>query len=363
LYVIHSEILGGPEKVAKRIYSHLPDESINSIFIEYFFEGKKFSIKEKLFGKKIFNTTGNKIVYRLGLIRLLFFLIKIKPDLIHVITFERFSIISIVYKILYRVKLIYTVHGVIVDENKIQNQGIFHIYIIKDILVEKSLFRFADKVIFLSEISIQAAQRYYKINDDKVVIIPNGIDNIFYRKELHKNDNEEEFNIVFVGNTKRKGKGFDFLLSALKEVKFRANLYVVSELSETRLLNENELIKISFVNKMDTETFAKFLNDKHIFISASMFDSFSLTAIEAMAAGVIPVVTRETGMARLIINRENGFIYDYGDSKLLANLLTQLNSNIELRKRVSNNAKLIYNPLSWDKIIEQYIILYKKIIN
>ena len=45
---------------------------------------------------------------------------------------------------------------------------------------------------------------------------------------------------------------------------------------------------------------ATFFNDKDIIISTSSYETFSLAVVEAMATGLVPVVTKETGMSRYV---------------------------------------------------------------
>ena len=69
-----SEILSGPEKFAKRIAQK--HSQINETqFIEYFFDGNIYGIKDKLFGKET-DKYGNIEIIKLGILRLFFELFK-----------------------------------------------------------------------------------------------------------------------------------------------------------------------------------------------------------------------------------------------------------------------------------------------
>jgi hypothetical protein len=76
------DIMTGPEKVARRIFDTYAKEN-KSVFIEYFFDGIKYNIFKKLFGKEIaVNAEGSRVL-RLGVFPLLAFLVKNKPEVIH----------------------------------------------------------------------------------------------------------------------------------------------------------------------------------------------------------------------------------------------------------------------------------------
>lgn len=67
-----SEYLSGPEKVAKRIYAESVKD-YESVFIEYFFDGREFGFSKKLFGREKIKSVGSLKIFRFGIISLLFF--------------------------------------------------------------------------------------------------------------------------------------------------------------------------------------------------------------------------------------------------------------------------------------------------
>ena len=55
-------------------------------------------IIKKIFGKETLDSDESGKVYRFGLISVLIFALKFKPDVIHIITYERFAVILFLYK-------------------------------------------------------------------------------------------------------------------------------------------------------------------------------------------------------------------------------------------------------------------------
>ncbi len=72
---------------------------------------------------------------------------------------------------------------------------------------------------------------------------------------------------------------------------------------------------------MMAEELANFYTDKNLFISSSIYEPFPLAVIEAMAAGLIPIVSKETGMNRYIEHGKNGFIYDVTNGNELESII------------------------------------------
>ncbi len=360
-----TEVLTGPEKVAKRIYKEF-NKSGNTAFLEYFFDGRKYGFFKKIFSKKVIAEEGDSVVVRLGLLRILIFLIRAKPSIIHIITYERFALIIFIYKLISKVKIIYSVHGIIAHENHI-HRNIHGFLKFKDSYCESIFLRYSDKIIFISGQTISIAEKYYQIQKEKIEIIPNGIDAVFslIGKEK-KYISDKPLEIIFVGDGDKKEKGFDFLIGCLNYIDFPVNVYSVGNrfIIEGNIskANPNQNINLTFLEKMDTEAFAAFMLDKDIYISPSSYEIFSIAAIEAMAEGLVPVVTQETGMSSYIREDENGFKFKYGDKERVYEILKDLNHKREKLRKISENAKTIYFLLSWEIVSSKYKELFSSLL-
>ena len=113
---IKGEILSGPEKTAKRIFDEHTKQN-KSCFIQYFFDGRKYGFVKKLFGKEKETEANNSGVFTLGLISAFTALFRLKPKIIHIITFERFAVIAFLYRFFRKTKIIYNSHGIVAYEN------------------------------------------------------------------------------------------------------------------------------------------------------------------------------------------------------------------------------------------------------
>ncbi len=350
------EILTGPEKVAKRIFSCLSNKT-DSVFIEYFFDGSKYSIRKKLFGKeKIIDFQNNKI-FKLGIFQILLYTIKFKPKIVHVLSFERFTLTFFILKFILRYKISYTINGIVAFENSKFRRNTIPILKIKDKIAEWCLIKFSNKLFFLSEQSINIARKYYNFVNVKIILITNGVDEIFNQVFIERQYEEKsKLNVVLVADSTRVEKGLSFFLKAIQPVQ---NDFIFNIVGEKTITND----PIKNYPKMPTDEFAKFLSNQDIFISSSIYDPFPIATIEAMAAGVIPILTKETGVSRFIINGENGFIYSYGDDESLRKHLLELKMDTQFRKKLSQNAATIYNQFRWEDISKEYLKNFYGMIN
>jgi|WetSurMetagenome_2_1015567.scaffolds.fasta_scaffold05840_6 glycosyltransferase involved in cell wall biosynthesis len=357
-----TEILTGPEKVAKRIFENYSAKN-KSLFVEYFFDGTKHGIFKKLFGKERVHSVNHSDIYRMGLIPIFFSLLKIKPKIIHIITFERFAIISFFCKLFFNVKIIYLMHGLIIHENKYFIKNNFF-YNFKDKIAEEIFVKYSDLLLIFSAKFKNLLKSYYNINGRKIKFVTNGADNRF--KNIEKINNGEEkkiLKIVFIGDIDRKEKGFDFLKESLEMLNKEVELYIVDKKKKNeRIKFKNKLIKTYCLDIMATDDYVEFLKGKDIYISSSVYDTFPIACIECISAGIISVISKETGQSELIKDGINGFVFDWGDKKKLIEIIKELVENKPLRDRISKESRKISDELSWEKITEEYSNIYNSIL-
>ena len=349
-----------PVKVAQRIFDELTKQKYDVTFIEYFYDGRKHSIFTKLFGYEIIFTNTSGKLLRLGIIRFALLLLRARPDIVHIITFERFPLIAFLLRPFLNYKIVYSIHGVSKYERNLNSIKPSKAYLLKENLSNFIYYYFSDTLLFLSEDSVKIARRYYKLKADKIKIIENGIDSCFNQSYIIGSRNNSNKNkAVFIGDIGRKEKGLEFLLEVLNGLDLSLELYIIGTgYNKDKISCGNKTINISIINKMEEPDLVEFYRDKNIFISTSLHDSFGIAAVEAMAAGLIPVVSANTGMSRHIKQGINGFTFKYGEKEELNKILTQILRDDKLQERLSQEAAKIYEKLSWEKVSEMYQEIY-----
>lgn len=169
------------------------------------------------------------------------------------------------------------------------------------------------------------------------------------------------FSILTVGRIEER-KGQDIIIEALgilhrhgMPIHFHALGQDTSSdngipMSETflKIANDASKSRISFHGALPRHSVMRAYHQYDAYIAASRFDNFPFTVLEAMAAG-LPVIgnSQAGGIPEQIINRTNGLLFD-GTAKDLANKITALFANKELRYTLGTNAKRhvqkTYNP-------------------
>lgn len=350
------EISFGPQKVAQQLYSHLLNNNINVEFIEYYF---KIYTNSTWFDRFFGYETLSDNLKRLGIIRLFVYLLRTQPDVIHIVTLERFTLSIFLYKFLLRSKFVVTLHSVLKYEiprriNKPTDFGKF-----KDYLLEYFTIKFSDCLIFLSKPHRSLAKEFYKFSDEKASIIPNGVEILKMRK-LEGIDFNCGINIVFYNGSDEIDRGFEQLLLTLEKVNVPVNLYVLGR--KKYIAERKNFLKIHYIEMIPHNKLPEFLSKMHIVIKANVIDSFSIFVGECMSLGLIPVLSDKIGIAEYIVNEVNGFVYNSANIEEVKKILGNIYNGQYDIQTISQNAENIVHELNWNKVAQKYIEVYKSVI-
>lgn len=346
------EIISGPELAAKKLFAE-HCKNTHGCFIQYFFNGRKYSVIKKLFGRKEL-LSNNGVIVTAGIFRIFSELRKQKPEIIHLAGFERFAVIFFLYRMLFNVKIVYSLHGIIRHENeKIKNITGFTAF--KDKLCEKIFMKYSDAIVFPSHAAKETALQYYNIHNNRLNIIPNGVEEIFTKSTAEKGTNRY-FKAVMMYKNTLNSSGRDAILNLPGLSELPVEIFYISE---SEIIARNE--KIHNVKPMPHKELVEFYADKDIFLSLNSYETFSISTAEAMSSGLIPIVTANSGIAGFITNGINGFIIEDINSSKLFDILNSLGKmKAEELNKLSENAANAVKNLKWGNIYGMYDEIYRK---
>ena len=351
-----SEIVTGPEKVARHLFDQIAILNPDTKFITYFFKHtKKRQLKKLLFGSEKVSTNQN--IRRLGIFKLVITLLHERPDIVHIVTFERFELFVLFLKSLLKYKLVYTIHGIYRYERKIFYKKPSLLSDLKDLLLEKLLFAKSDLLIFLSPQMFRLGQSFYKLYEKKVSIIPNGVSLPEYTESKSFKFSAGIEIVFYNGINDSRQRGLEDLINVLSDTKMN-NL----KLSVLGIPKKTEHDWIKFFNPLPEKLLFKFLSDKHIFIDNLGYMPFSIIALEAMSLGLIIIVSSESGIAQYIKSGENGFLYDVNKTEEIGTIVHDIATGKFSPDVLSKNAKLTVKELSWHKIADHYFKIYQDLV-
>jgi len=178
---------------------------------------------------------------------------------------------------------------------------------------------------------------------------------------------QAECPLVLMLATYEPRKGHAFLFMAFKQVLQRmpgARL-VVCGYSYPKEINEVEaaLRKAGVSDRVSLLGFrqdtARLLAAADVLVVPSQaFESFGLTCVEAMAAGVPVVATRVGGLAEVVADGDGGYSVERDDIKGFADRVARLLENSELRREQAARGKQRYARLfTAERMAQQYAAL------
>ena len=99
-----------------------------------------------------------------------------------------------------------------------------------------------------------------------------------------------------------------------------------------------------------------------LFVLSSWSEGMSMSLLEAMACGLLPVVTAIPGNADLVKEEENGLLVPPGDEEAMASALERGLSDAPLRARLGTAAReTITSRFSADLMNRRYARLYQQV--
>ena len=232
--------------------------------------------------------------------------------------------------------------------------------------------RYTDKIILITPWEKEFISRYVSDNN-KLVVISNGMSSIFFNK-IKNNDFKKELKIkepivLFFGRL-NPTKGPDkFVLAAKEILKERKNIKFLivgpdeGMLNKVKELSKDEKNIIILDPIRNKEKIAKMYQSSNVFVLPSYREGLPLCLFEALASGLPIVASPVNGIPFEISDPENGFFVEYGDIQKLKEKILLLLDDKKLARKISKNNKEKAKNYDWDIIAERTLNLYKKIIN
>lgn len=128
-------------------------------------------------------------------------------------------------------------------------------------------------------------------------------------------------------------------------------------------INNNENIKINFYKgPLNRKELSNILFKTDIYIDASLMEGFGLIALEAMAAGVVPIISESFGIDEYAIDGENCFIIkEINNVDKYIEKVEYLLENEEILQIMSKKAQETSLDFDIDRNIQKYIDYFRTV--
>ncbi len=174
---------------------------------------------------------------------------------------------------------------------------------------------------------------------DRIATLYNPVDNMFFPDQIP--DMADRHGVLFVGRIEAYKGVFDLLdvAQTLPDTRFT----FVGDGSARGDLEQRAqgLANVHILGKLDrADVIPHLLGHRMMVVPSRWHETFGLTAVEAMATGCVPIVTRMGGLPEVVQDQTAGFVVEMGDKTQMRTRISELHSDDGLATDMSAQAHL-----------------------
>ena len=205
--------------------------------------------------------------------------------------------------------------------------------------------------------------------EKNITVIPMGVDDAFVEARKKRNDKTENQsftilsnrNLLPIYNLSLLIQSIPLVLKEEPETKFLiAGNGLEREKLEKEAKDLNVDKSVQFLGSVPHEAMPDLLTKADIYVSTSLYDGTSVSLLEAMTAGVFPIVTDITSNREWIRDGENGFLVPFNDEQYLASkIIDAIRDKGLLEKACKENQSISEEKTLWPVCIKKIKKIYE----
>lgn len=213
----------------------------------------------------------------------------------------------------------------------------------------------------------------YQVNEEKIKVIPAGVDiNRFNPnnsgKTLRNELNIDDKKVILCMGKVTYLKGIHYLIKAFKRISGRyKNVVLIIVGSGTEVKKYRDLVvsydlkeRVVFTGRVNYNDVPFFHAASDIFVHPSLVEGTPIVILEAMATGKPVIATNVGGIPEMITDGVDGFIVEEKNVGQIAKKLSLLLGDEKVCKKIGKNArKKVEKKFNWDIIAERILDVYE----
>jgi glycosyltransferase involved in cell wall biosynthesis len=182
------------------------------------------------------------------------------------------------------------------------------------------------------------------------------------------NYDHEKFRIIYTGAV-TLGKGIQYLLSALQNLKLKNTEVIVIGGIEERIRNlivyllKKVEVPVKFLGRLPRKRLLNELSASSLYVFPSLSDGWAMTVTEAMARGLPIITTKNVGSSELIEDGKEGFVIPIRDVKSLRECILYFYENPSEIKRMGKNSLEKISKYTWPEYGRNLVSFYNEILH
>lgn len=212
--------------------------------------------------------------------------------------------------------------------------------------------------------------KFYRIPENKITIIPNGVNTDKFKPDKKKRNKlrkmlgitQKDVVLLFVGRNLRR-KGLGYVIRALHMIKNNKVKLVVcggDDIEHRNLVSKlNEEKRVMFIG--DVKNVDEYYAMADIFVFPTFYEGFSFATLQAASSGLPVIATIANGTEDLIENGKNGYLLKTRNPEEIAKKINLLVKNTNLRNKMSRKAReMVIKKFSWKIVAKQILKVLEK---
>lgn len=190
----------------------------------------------------------------------------------------------------------------------------------------------------------------YKLKAD-IKVIPYGFPKVNKNRE-YTNAENRKLKFLYVGRLSQS-KGLSYLFESVKPFKDEIELTIVGsgDINNCKSLQE-EISKYRHIPYLPHDKVLESMAENDVFIFPSLFEGFGMVITEAMSQGTPVLTTTRTCGADFIVDGENGWLVEAGNTEQLKQKIQIIVENKNKLPEISKNAMNTASKRPW-KVYEK----------
>ncbi len=251
---------------------------------------------------------------------------------------------------------------------------------------ERQALRRADRIVVATLAELTQLRFLYRADDRKMVTIPPGVDTShFYpipsdEAKQYIGLKPEDRMVLFVGRIEPL-KGIDTLIQAMSCLELEGgprpvHLAIIggepnvgpeemtTEMTRLQKLCDDLAVgqTVVFLGKRGQDTLPYYYSAAEALVMPSLYESFGMVALEAMACGTPVIASEVGGLGYLVQNDITGYTIPDSNPEALCIKLSALLNDMQLRERMGLHAAQYALDYTWEKVAAQIVDVYDDLI-
>lgn len=241
---------------------------------------------------------------------------------------------------------------------------------IYEIIDQYITLKLIDGLIVVSKDGRQILKKRYKLNEEKITLIYNGVDTNKLTSSRMGREVKETFVIGMIGQLFPPKGWYDYIDAVeyiYKNTRKEFQAYVVGEgvmMAELKQYVKSKELENIIVFKGYIDNIKTVLECIDLILFTTHREGLSVAILEAMSMGVPQIITNVGGGIEQIKNDVNGYVYEVGQIKEMGDKCIELMNSPEKLEDLSKNArKIAIEIFSETTMFANHLDLYNKLLD